>query len=61
MFTKAMTDAGSRCTLVSYEGQGHSFFNYGRGGNEFYSKTMCALDEFLAGLGYLSGQPSVAD
>jgi acetyl esterase/lipase len=60
IFTKAMTDVGNSCTLDSYEGQGHSFFNYGRGGNEYYAKTMRALDEFLAGLGYLSGQPTLA-
>jgi acetyl esterase len=54
LFTKAMTDAGNKCTLVGYEGQAHGFFNYGRGGNEYYEKTIVALDDFLAGLGYLS-------
>src|SRR5205823_14553154 len=54
LFTKAMTDAGNKCTLIGYDGQAHGFFNYGRGGNEYYEKTVAALDEFLAGLGYLS-------
>jgi len=55
LFTKAMTDAGNKCVLVGYEGQAHGFFNYGRGGNnENYEKTIAALDDFLAGLGYLS-------
>jgi len=54
LFTKAMTDAGNKCTLVGYEGQAHGFFNYGRGnGNEYYNKTVAALDDFLAGLGYI--------
>jgi acetyl esterase/lipase len=53
IFTKAMTDAGNKCTLVGYDGQAHGFFNYGRGGNEHYQKTLAALDDFLVGLGYL--------
>jgi acetyl esterase len=52
-FAQAMTDAGNRCTLVGYDGQGHGFFNYGRGGNEYYEKTLKALDAFLVELGYL--------
>jgi acetyl esterase/lipase len=54
LFAKAMTDAGNQCTLVGYEGQAHGFFNYGRGGNEYYEKTVAALDNFLARLGYIS-------
>lgn len=57
-FTKAMTDAGNKCTLVGYEGQAHGFFNYGRGGGEYYPKTIASLDEFLVNLGYL--QPAKA-
>lgn len=57
IFTKAMTDAGNKCTLVGYDGQAHGFFNYGRGGNEYYEKTVAALDEFLVGLGYIDGAP----
>jgi acetyl esterase len=53
LFAKAMNDAGSKCTLVGYEGQAHGFFNHGRGNNEYYDKTLNALDEFLVGLGYL--------
>ncbi len=53
LFTKAMTDAGNKCTLLGYEGQAHGFFNYGRGGGEYYPKTLASLDEFLTGLGYL--------
>jgi len=53
LFTKAMTDAGNKCTLMGYEGQAHGFFNYGRNGGEYYPKTIASLDEFLVGLGYL--------
>jgi acetyl esterase len=60
MFAKAMTDAGNTCTLVGYEGQAHGFFNYGRGGNEHYEKTIAALDEFLVGLGYISAESKAA-
>jgi len=60
MFTKAMTEAGNQCTLVGYEGQAHGFFNYGRGGNAYYEKTVAALDEFLIGLGYISGGTKAA-
>ena len=60
LFAKAMTDAGNKCTLVGYEGQAHGFFNYGRAGNEYYEKTVKALDEFLAGLGYIDGETKAA-
>lgn len=53
LFARAMTKAGNRCTLLGYEGQGHGFFNYGRGNNEHYQKTLQALDDFLVELGYL--------
>jgi acetyl esterase/lipase len=53
LFTKAMTEAGNRCQLVGYEGQAHGFFNYGRGGNEYYEKTIKELDGFLKELGYI--------
>jgi acetyl esterase/lipase len=53
LFTKAMTEAGNKCTLLGYEGQAHGFFNYGRANNEYYQKTVAALDDFLVGLGYL--------
>lgn len=58
LFTKAMIDAGNKCTLMGYEGQAHGFFNYGRNGGEYYPKTIASLDEFFVGLGYL--EPSKA-
>jgi acetyl esterase len=55
LFAKAMIEAGNRCSLVGYEGQAHGFFNYGRGGNEYYQKTTKELDSFLMDLGYMNG------
>jgi acetyl esterase/lipase len=51
--------AGNRCELVVYDGQRHSFFNYGRGDNEYFKKTLTAADEFLQSLGYLKGPATV--
>jgi acetyl esterase/lipase len=52
-FTAAMEKAGARCKLLGYEGQGHGFFNYGRGDNAMYQKTLAEMDAFLTELGYL--------
>jgi acetyl esterase len=60
-FAKKMTAAGNKCTLVGYEGQAHGFFNYGRGGDVYYNKTVAALDDFLVGLGYIDGTSKTAD
>ena len=51
----AMERAGSRCDLVLYEGQEHTFFNYPS--REYYKKTVFAADTFLISLGYLQGKP----
>jgi acetyl esterase len=53
LFATAMTAAGNRCELKGYAGQPHGFFNYGRGGNEYYQQTLTALETFLDSLGYL--------
>ncbi len=59
-FTKRMRRVGNRCELVSYEGQKHGFFNYRRS-LELFSDTVEKADRFLASLGYLQGEPTVAD
>lgn len=59
-FAKRMKEAGNRCELVPYEGQGHGFFNYGRGkGNQNFIDTVGKMDAFLTSLGYLKGKPTV--
>jgi acetyl esterase/lipase len=57
-FAKAMTAAGNQCELVGYEGQPHGFFNYGRGDGTHYTKTVEAMDKFLAKVGMLSATPT---
>jgi len=60
-FAKAMQAAGNTCELFGYEGEGHGFFNYGRGGGEMYRATLRETDKFLAGLGWLEGKPTVEE
>jgi hypothetical protein len=52
-----MREAGNRCELVAYEGEGHGFFNFGRG--EAFDDTMQKAVRFLRSLGYLDGPPGV--
>lgn len=59
LFTARMLKAGNRCELVGAEGQGHGFFNFGRGENKFAFETLAAADRFLASLGWLKGEPAV--
>ena len=57
---KAKSEAvGSRCDLHLYESQTHGFFNKSRSGEHFYL-TVCAMDRFLASLGWLQGAPTLA-
>jgi acetyl esterase/lipase len=52
-FAEVMAKAGNRCELVSYDGQSHGFFNYRRGDNAYYQKTLAATEQFLEQLGFL--------
>lgn len=52
-FTRLMTQAGNRCELVTFDGKGHAFFNYGRDNNEPFRQTVQAADQFLTKLGFL--------
>ncbi len=56
LFASAMKEAGNRCELVGYEGQPHGFFNFGRGDNAHYQKTLQAADDFLVSLGWLKAK-----
>jgi len=60
-FAEASKKAGNRCELQTWEARGHGFFNYGRRNNKSYVETLRAADKFLASLGYLEGEPTVAD
>lgn len=52
-FARKMAAAGNRCELEGYDGQAHGFFNYGRGNNEYFEKTLKRADQFLVSLGWL--------
>ena len=58
-FREAARSKGNRCELVTWEGVGHGFFNFGRGGNKHFVETLKAADKFLASLGYVKGEPTV--
>jgi len=60
-FAQAMKQAGSRCELEGYEGQGHGFFNFGRGDGSAFYQTMAEADKFLASLGWLEGEPTLEE
>lgn len=48
-FKAKMEAVGSRCDVIYYEGQKHSFFNY----PGYLEKTLAKADEFLVSIGYL--------
>lgn len=60
LFTAKMTKAGNRCELVGATGQGHGFFNFGRGDQRYAFETLTAADRFFVDLGWLNGEPTVA-
>ena len=54
-----MKTVGSRSELVLFEGEGHGFFNFGKGEGKAYRKTVRLMDEFLTSLGWLTGEPTI--
>ena len=56
-FCQAVGAVGGRCQLVSYPGQEHAFFNFGRSGNRYYHSTLAEMDAFLVAIGYLPEVP----
>jgi len=60
-FAETMKEAGNRCELVGYEGEGHGFFNFGRGDNAYFIATTKEMDKFLVSLGWLKGPPTVEE
>lgn len=48
--------AGNKCRIVTYEGQGHGFFNHGRSGNKYFERTRDEMDTFLGKLGWISAK-----
>jgi len=58
-FEQRMQAAGNACQLVTYDGERHGFFNFGRGDGSKFRATLEAADRFLATHGYLQGSPMV--
>jgi acetyl esterase len=59
-FASLMKKADNRCELVGFDDQKHGFFNYGRGDGSSFHATLVATDRFLASLGWLQGEPTLA-
>ena len=55
-FESKMKAVGSRCEVHFYPGVGHGFFNK----PNFYTQTMIEADKFLASLGWIKGEPTLA-
>lgn len=53
IFQKDSEKTGNSCKLITYEGQGHGFFNYGARGGKYYDLTLAETDKFLVDLGWL--------
>ena len=56
---RQMQKASCRIELVTYEGESHGFFNFGRGDNSKFRDTLSRTDQFLVSLGWLAGKPDV--
>jgi len=52
-FEELMKKKGNECELIAYEGQKHGFFNYRKGTEEYFEKTVKAMEEFLMKHDYL--------
>ena len=59
-FCEKMRAADNRCELMEFENRPHAFFNYGKS-KEDYAETVRQADRFLASLGFLQGDPTLAD
>ncbi len=53
-FRNVSVEAGNDCRIVTYEGQGHGFFNHGKSGGKYYKLTLAETDAFLVKLGWLA-------
>lgn len=58
-FEKQMKAVGVNCEVMIFEGMPHGFFNYSKYKHVPYCKTVIASDEFLAGLGWVEGEPTM--
>jgi acetyl esterase/lipase len=59
VFRERMVAAGNRCELVTYQDQGHGFFNFGRRDPRIAFETLTEADRFFVSLQWLAGEPRV--
>ncbi|MEM7627477.1 MAG: alpha/beta hydrolase [Planctomycetota bacterium] len=55
-FHDRLTELGVPNQLIVYPGEEHGFFNYGRNDDRGYDATLVAVQEFLTGLNWISGE-----
>lgn len=53
-FLEISKKAGNDCSIVTYKGQGHSFFNKRKNDAMYYNLTLADVDKFLVDLGWLA-------
>ena len=53
-FERLMKKKGNTCELLAYERQKHGFFNFRKGTEEYFEKTVKAMEAFLVKHGYLN-------
>jgi acetyl esterase/lipase len=58
-FARQLVTAGTRAEFYTAEGQGHGFFNRSDS-SPWHAVVLRQIDSFLASLGYLQGDPTVA-
>ena len=59
LFESKMQQLSNPCRLVSYTGQPHGFFNFGRSDNTYFLKTVKEMDLFLNKIGWINGKDTV--
>lgn len=60
-YQQKMKKVGAQCNVFIYNGQHHGFFNYRKDmENKYFNSTLYETDLFLISLGFLSGQPTIA-
>ena len=52
-FREKSVDAGNDCEIMTWEGQGHGFFNHGKADGKYFNLTVAEADQFLIDLGWL--------
>ena len=62
LYKTKMEATNNRCDLVFYEGQEHSFFNWGKQpDHKYFLETLIESDKFLVSLGILKGTENVRE